>query len=191
MNVIDAAATKPFSFLPHYPGIGVGGHCIPVDPYYLIDKAKEYDFEHSFLALARQINSSMPAYAIQLIRDGLAEIKLPLHSAHIAILGLGYKANIDDDRESPSHDLIQQLQKVTQNFVIYDPFIPHKSTVDSLVTALDWADVIVVATAHDMFKAISVAELKKYNIRLLIDGRNNFNKQSVLQAGIHYKGIGV
>src|SRR3989344_2934011 len=102
LEVIKGASTKPFGFMPHYPGCGVGGHCIAVDPYYLISKAKQIGFNHQFLSLAREINNSMPHYAIELLENELKKIKKSIKSAKVGVLGLAYKANVDDARESPA-----------------------------------------------------------------------------------------
>lgn len=102
VNVIDGAATKPFAFMPHYPGAGVGGYCIPVDPYYLIDYAKANGFYHDFLSLARRINDHMPAFTVSQLEAALNEKKIALHSSEVAVLGLAYKPNIDDCRGSAS-----------------------------------------------------------------------------------------
>lgn len=117
VNVIEGAATKPFSFLAHFPGCGVGGHCIPVDPYYLIEYAKDNGFEHNFLSLARRINRSMPTFTVELVLRGLNEIGMPLRHAKVAVLGLAYKQDIGDDRESPSHDIIRILKEYGGVFV--------------------------------------------------------------------------
>lgn len=108
INVIDGAATKPFAFMAHYPGVGVGGHCIPVDPYYLIDYAKKQGFTHTFLKAARQINRSMPEYTASVTASQLAK-RMPLSGARVLVLGLSYKANLADYRESPSFELINEL----------------------------------------------------------------------------------
>ena len=100
-EVIKGASTKPFAFTPHYPGPGVGGHCIPIDPYYLIEKAKQKGFEHSFLILARQINESMPAYVVEKTQSALNEINITAENAKITMLVLAYKKNINDIQENP------------------------------------------------------------------------------------------
>src|SRR5690606_32185414 len=122
-NVIDGAATKPFAFMPHYPSIGVGGHCIPVDPYYLIEYARGLGFEHEFLSLARTINNSMPEFTVSQLVSGLDEIGVSLDKVKVAVLGLSYKANVADDRESPSHKVIHVLEKEGASVVSYDPYI--------------------------------------------------------------------
>lgn len=136
MNVINGAATKPFAFMAHYPGCGVGGHCIPVDPYYLIEYAKKNGFYHGFLSLARRINNQMPEFTAELAMMGLNEKKLSMNGAKIAVLGLSYKAEIDDCRESPSFEIIKQLEERGAEVVSYDPFVIAKSTAKTLEEAL-------------------------------------------------------
>src|SRR3989338_4923376 len=104
-NVLQGASTKPFAFMAHDPGCGVGGHCIPVDPYYLIDTAKQNGFLHRFLSLSRSINAGMPKYAADLLTEGLRELNIPVKGTKTALLGLAYKPDIDDDRESPSYEI--------------------------------------------------------------------------------------
>ncbi len=102
VDVIKGASTKPFAFMPHWPGCGVGGHCIPVDPYYLIEKAKENEFDHKFLRTARNINNSMPFYTVELLQDMLNSIQKSIKGTNIGIMGISYKANVGDLRESPA-----------------------------------------------------------------------------------------
>jgi UDP-N-acetyl-D-glucosamine dehydrogenase len=106
-EVVRGASTKPFGFMPHFPGIGVGGHCIAVDPYYMIERGKQVGFDHVFLKQARKINSEMPLFAVQKLQDGLNECSLPLKGTVVAVLGLSYKPNIRDDRESPAYTVIK------------------------------------------------------------------------------------
>src|SRR5665213_1213242 len=109
-NVIEGASTKPFAFMPHFPSVGVGGHCIPVDPYYLIEYARGYGFNHEFLALARSINNRMPEFTVDQLVAGLSETGTGLKGARVVVLGLSYKANVADDRESPSYNVIKILE---------------------------------------------------------------------------------
>jgi len=193
-NVIDGAATKPFSFMPHHPSCGVGGHCIPVDPYYLIEYAHNYGFEHEFLRLARSINDYMPAFTVELLEEALNEIKKPLNGTKVAMLGLSYKANVGDDRESPAYRVKELLEEAGADLVVYDPFITEKSTVKSLQNALKHADAIVVTAKHKAFlEALTVKTLQEADITVLIDGNNGFKdiKDSFAAANIIYKGIGV
>jgi UDP-N-acetyl-D-glucosamine dehydrogenase len=190
VNVIDGAATKPFAFMPHYPGCGVGGHCIPVDPYYLIEYAKTYGFDHDFLALARRINNRMPELTADIVQAGLNEIKVAMKEANVTVLGLAYKANIDDSRESPSFEIIRFLKKLGANVTVYDPYIPQKSTVQTLTEALDNADAVVIATNHKEFKELKPEDFISRNIKVIIDGRNCLPKEEYLSKGLIYKGIG-
>ena len=185
LEVIKGASTKPFAFLPHYPGCGVGGHCIAVDPYYLIERAKEDGFNHKFLLLAREINNSMPKYTVSKLLQGLKEINKNIKDVKIAILGLAYKAGIDDIRESPALKIIEELKKINANFVAYDPYILEKSKVKTLDEALN-SDVLIIATSHNEF--LNIYDRLK-NIKLIIDGRNCLDREKI-PKDIIYKGIG-
>jgi len=179
--------------MPHHPGCGVGGHCIPVDPYYLIQYASQNGFDHKFLKLARNINESMPQFTIDLLKEALDEINLPLKDARVALLGLSYKANIGDDRESPSYKIIEIIEKAGVKLNIYDPYILDKSTFKSLDSTLKDSTAIIIATGHDEFKSITPSQLKESGAKILIDGRNVFKNESssLEKVGIIYKGIGL
>jgi nucleotide sugar dehydrogenase len=190
VNVIQGAATKPFSFMPHFPGAGVGGHCIPVDPYYLIEYAKKNGFYHEFLSLARRINNKMPHFTIEQLERGLNEYKLAINGTRIAVLGVAYKGNIDDDRESPSYEIIKLLKERGADVVIYDPYVLRKSTVKTLDEALIDTKAIIIATAHSSFKDITPEILKAQGVHVVVDGRNCLNKEAFIEAGLIYRGIG-
>jgi len=193
-NVIDGAATKPFSFMPHHPGCGVGGHCIPVDPYYLIEYASSHGFEHDFLRLARNINESMPQFTVDLLVESLNEIGLPLKNTKVALLGLSYKANVGDNRESPAKVIKDLLLKAGVDLTIYDPYFIKDSTVKSLDEALDSKTAIVIATGHDEFKNnLPADKLHFLGIKIVIDGRNilKYNKDAIAREKIIYEGIGI
>ncbi|MCK5061422.1 nucleotide sugar dehydrogenase [Candidatus Parcubacteria bacterium] len=190
VNVIEGAATKPFAFMPHFPGCGVGGHCIPVDPYYLIEYAKKKGFIHDFLALARRINSQMPEYAVEQVVKGLNEKKKSINGAKVAVLGLSYKPDIGDYRESPSFEIIKLLKSYGAKVASYDPFVLEKSSVKSLKEALKGAEAVVVATGHAKFKKISPKIYIKNGVKVVVDGRNCLNKEKFQKAGLVYKGIG-
>lgn len=180
-NVINGAATKPFAFMAHYPGIGVGGHCIPVDPYYLIEYAKNKGFDHKFLRLARNINEAMPIYAVDKLEEALIQkTGKTLSGANVAVLGLSYKPNVADDRESPSYKVIAALEARGAKVDTYDPYMLEKSTAQSLVDVLNNKDAAVLVTAHDEFKNIKTGDLT--DIEVFFDGRstlnNVFNKTS-------------
>ncbi len=190
VEVIEAASNKPFAFLAHYPSCGVGGHCIPVDPYYLIESAKEKGFEHHFLKLAREINESMPQYTIDLLKQKLAEHSLKQSEITVAILGLTYKANVPDLRESPSLKIIEICAEENIPHLIYDPLFTEKNTHPTLSETLAAADCIVLAVNHREFTEINAELLKKQGIKIVIDGKNCLNKKEITAAGITYKGIG-
>lgn len=189
LEVIEGASTKPFAFMPHYPGCGVGGHCISIDPYYLIEKAKSKGFEHRFLELARSINKSMPEYTILRTIEGLNEIGRSIKNTKITVLGISYKPNIDDMRESPSFEIISKLKKMGAELKIYDPYIKELSTVNSLEDAI-CSECIVLITAHNEFIKMNIKKLKKSGVKVIIDGRNCLNKDKIRNNGIIYKGIG-
>ncbi|OGI14143.1 MAG: hypothetical protein A3E38_01195 [Candidatus Moranbacteria bacterium RIFCSPHIGHO2_12_FULL_54_9] len=190
-DVIQGAATKPFAFMAHYPACGVGGHCIPVDPYYLIERAKQSGFDHKFLKIAREINNSMPVYTVELLQDALNTVKLPLNGTHVGVLGLAYKANIDDVRESPAFKVIEQLEKHHAAVATFDPYIKSRSTAKSLDALLKKSQALVLVTDHQAFKeTLTPALLKKHGIKVIIDGKNCLDKQAFIKAGIIYKGIG-
>ncbi len=186
-NVIDGSATKPFGFMPFYPSIGVGGHCIPVDPYYLIEYARGYGFEHEFLSLARSINNHMPEFTVEQLADGLNESGMALKGARVAVLGLSYKPNVADDRESPSYKLIKHLESKGAKVTIYDPYFPDKSTVKDLKAALGNQDAIVVATSHQEFLDM---DLQQLDVKVFLDGKNAFDKSKLPKTTV-YRGIGM
>ncbi len=182
LEVIEGASTKPFAFMPHYPGCGVGGHCIPVDPYYLIEKAKLSGFDHSFLRKAREINESMPAYTVELLVDALNDAKRCLNGSKIGILGLSYKPNVGDRRESPSFPIMKLLKEKGATVLMYDPFFPEQNDVPTLAALQKETDVFVLCTAHEEFKKLNLNE-----VAVLVDGRNFFAKEKLTCI---YRGIG-
>jgi UDP-N-acetyl-D-glucosamine dehydrogenase len=177
-EVIEAASTKPFGFSPFYPGPGMGGHCIPIDPFYLSWKAKEYDFTTRFIQLAGEINVSVPYYVVSKILDALNERRKSVKGAKILILGVAYKKDVDDARESPALAIMELLQKKGASILYHDPYIPSlphfrkyrfklKSSplTEKLLHRIDAA---VVVTDH---KQIDYSWVVKH-APLLIDTRN-------------------
>ncbi|MFZ2975207.1 MAG: nucleotide sugar dehydrogenase [Candidatus Moraniibacteriota bacterium] len=189
-NVIEGAATKPFAFMAHFPSRGVGGHCIPVDPYYLIERAKESGFDHKFLRVAREINNSMPAYTVELMHDLLNELDLAIKGTNVGIMGLSYKANVDDLRESPAIKIIEELEKKGAHVVRFDPYIPSMSDAKNLNDFLKKSDAIIFVTNHKDFSNIDPKTFKKFGIRAIVDGVNSLDKEKIKKLGIKYKGIG-
>ena len=190
MEVIKGASTKPFAFMPHYPGAGVGGHCIPVDPYYLIEKAKSIGFNHRFLSLAREINNNMPNYTIELLENEMKKLKKVVKGAKIGILGLSYKANVDDMRESPALEVINLLKTKNADVFVFDPHLSSQSNVKDLDELLNKSDYIVLVTDHKEFKEMDLTKLKKFKIKVFIDGRNCMDEEKIKSMGISYHGIG-
>jgi UDP-N-acetyl-D-glucosamine dehydrogenase len=161
-EVIDAAKTKPFGFMPFYPGPGVGGHCIPVDPYYLSWKAREYDYYTEFIELAGEVNQAMPYHVVDLIGQALSMHGLPLRDAQILVLGVAFKPNIDDARNSPATRVIELLLNREALVRYHDPYIPHfrvgndvfhrpdvaLESVPLTDAEIAAADCVVITTAH-------------------------------------------
>ena len=190
LEVIEGAKTKPFAFMPHYPGAGVGGHCIPVDPYYLIERALHSGFEHRFLEMARKVNNDMPAYTVSLLENEAEKLKLPLKKITIGLLGLAYKKDIADIRESPSLQILKILKSKRLKIEIFDPFLPAKSTVKDLKTFVKKCDAVILATNHSVFEKNLVNMLKGSSVKIFIDGRNCMSKDKITELKIAYKGIG-
>ncbi len=190
IEVIKGASTKPFAFMPHYPGPGVGGHCIPVDPYYLIERAKTNGFSHRFLSLAREINNSMPDYVFKLIQTELNQLSMPLKGTQISILGYAYKKNIGDTRETPAHKLIHLLHEYGAIVHVYDPYVPGSSTHNSLSSIISHSQVLVLITDHDEFVNIDYNLLQTSSLKLIIDPRNILSKEKINSLGLKYRGLG-
>tara|TARA_Y100000310_G_scaffold313699_1_gene362368 strand:+ start:4554 stop:5822 length:1269 start_codon:yes stop_codon:yes gene_type:complete len=189
-EVIKGASTKPFAFMPHYPGSGVGGHCIPVDPYYLIERAKQIGFSHRFLNLAREINNNMPDYTVNLLEKELQKLKKTIKNAKIGVLGLAYKANVDDIRESPALKIIEILKAKNADILVFDPYVKRDTHAKNLDELMQKSDYIILATDHNEFKNVDLDKLKTNNIKIIIDGRNCLDKEKIKAMGILYHGIG-
>jgi len=190
VDVINGAATKPFAFMPHYPGAGVGGHCIPVDPYYLIDYAKKNGFHHELMKVSRRVNEGMPHFTVELLEKALKTIGKKLKGSKIAVLGIAYKPNVGDYRESPSFKIIEHLKKKGAEVRMYDPYVREKSNVKNFREATLGADAAIIATAHRTFSRLTPKDFINQRVRVVIDGRNCLKKKSFIKAGIVYKGIG-
>jgi UDP-N-acetyl-D-glucosamine dehydrogenase len=165
-EVIDAAKTKPFGFMAFYPGPGLGGHCIPIDPFYLTWKAREFGLSTRFIELAGEINTFMPDFIVHRVMEVLNEIGKPLKGAKILILGLAYKANVDDDRESPSYQLLKKLESLGAIVDYNDPYIPairptREFPEYSGKRSKDISkgfDLFLIATAHDEYRKIDFTQ---------------------------------
>ncbi|MCL5288599.1 MAG: nucleotide sugar dehydrogenase [Acidobacteria bacterium] len=178
-EVIDASATKPFGFMPFQPGPGIGGHCIPLDPYYLSWKAREYDFEARFIALAGEINTSMPYHVINAVADALNQRRKPLKGSKILLLGVSYKKDVDDLRESPSLKLMQLLNERGAIVHYNDPYFPqlhkmrhydysHLKSVELTPANLAAYDCVLLATDHSSYDMQNIVDAA----HLVVDTRN-------------------
>jgi UDP-N-acetyl-D-glucosamine dehydrogenase len=177
-EVIDAAATKPFGYMPFYPGPGLGGHCIPIDPFYLSWKAREYDFITQFIELAGQINTQMPDHVVSRVVEALNERGKAIHGAKILVLGIAYKKDVDDPRESPSLRLIELLQGHGAVVSYNDPYIPklpkmrrydiHMTSTELTPEALSSVDCVLISTAHSVYDFDAIVR----QATLVVDTRN-------------------
>jgi UDP-N-acetyl-D-glucosamine dehydrogenase len=178
-EVIDAAATKPFGFMKFTPGPGLGGHCIPIDPLYLSWKLKSLNYNARFIELASEINTNMPRYTLTKIQDALNLHKKPLNGSRILILGIAYKPNIDDLRESPALDVIHLLKEKGADVVYHDPYIPHldhdnllMDSMQDLMVEVEKADCVAIITNHRDYDYAAILE----SAQLIVDARNALGK---------------
>jgi UDP-N-acetyl-D-glucosamine dehydrogenase len=179
-EVIEAAKTKPFGFMPFYPGPGLGGHCIPIDPFYLTWKAREYGQHTRFIELAGEINTRMPEHVVRTVADALNSQCKAIRSSKILILGLAYKPNVDDERESPSYMLMKLLAERGAQVAYYDPFVPvikptrehsefaGRKSIEWDRSTIETFDVVLIATNHS---SVNYHELGSW-ARCIVDTRN-------------------
>lgn len=186
-EVIAAAKTKPFGFMPFYPGPGLGGHCIPIDPFYLTWKAREFGMNTRFIELAGEINTSMPEYVVHRVAEALNASRKALNGSRILVIGLAYKPNVDDERESPSYVLMDMLSERGAEIDYHDPYIPEiKPTREHAHWAgkhsLPWDeatigkfDAVLIATNH---KSLDYSQLAAW-ASCIIDTRNAMAGQTL------------
>ena len=181
-EVIDAASTKPYGFMPFYPGPGLGGHCIPIDPFYLTWKAREYDYHTKLIELAGEINDYMPEFVVENAAKVLNKHKKPLNGSKVLLLGVAYKKDIDDLRESPALKVIENLEKENALVKYNDPYIPefkHKGKVYKSIDINDDvirdADIVIITTDHSKYDYNSIIK----NAKLILDTRNATAKYDV------------
>jgi UDP-N-acetyl-D-glucosamine dehydrogenase len=173
-EVIDAAKTKPFGFMPFYPGPGLGGHCIPIDPFYLSWKARQNGFECRFIELAGQVNASMPEYVVERVIEALNSVRKPVNGSRVHVFGVAYKKNVGDVRESPALDIMELLTRRGAAVSYTDPYVPHLSYAGHALQSEPFAaavagayDCAVVATDHQAFEYDRIAAMP-----LVVDTRN-------------------
>lgn len=174
-EVIDAAASKPYGFMPFYPGPGLGGHCIPIDPHYLSWKMKSLNFSARFIELAGEINSHMPDFVVSKIMRVLNQREHSIKGSKILILGVAYKANVSDMRESPALDVIHLLQQMGANVSFHDPYVPwiivdgkRMGSKPYSAKLLRDSDAVIITTAHDVFNSKEILD----HAKLVIDTRH-------------------
>jgi len=179
-EVIKAAKTKPFGFMPFYPGPGLGGHCIPIDPFYLTWKAREYGQNTRFIELAGEINTSMPEYVVNLAAEALNDLGKAIKGSRVLVLGLAYKADVDDERESPSYVLMEKFKVRGAHVDYYDPYVPvirptrehaHWTGTRSVAwnqPTIASYDLVLIATKHS---TVNYQELAQWS-KLIVDTRN-------------------
>jgi nucleotide sugar dehydrogenase len=196
MDVIKAASTK-WNFNVYYPGAGVGGHCLPVDPYYLVHKAEELGYHPQVITAGRAINDYMPLHVVELLVDALNERKRAVNGSKIAVLGFSYKEHVGDYRESPSELLVGELTRRGALVHVVDPYvdqqalravaIPETTAYDALAAA----DALVLMTPHRDFAALDLSKIKNLmRTPIIIDGRRFFEPETAVKLGFVYKGIG-
>jgi UDP-N-acetyl-D-glucosamine dehydrogenase len=179
-EVIEAAKTKPFGFMPFYPGPGLGGHCIPIDPFYLTWKAREFERCTRFIELAGEINTAMPVHVVERTGEALNSVRKPLNGSRVLVLGLAYKPNVDDERESPSYRIMELLKQRGADVSYYDPYVPvirptreHSQWAGTASVPWDRAtvagfDAVIIVTAH---ACVSYQELGDW-AQCIVDTRN-------------------
>lgn len=180
-EVIDAAKTKPFGFMPFYPGPGLGGHCIPIDPYYLSWKARQNGFECRFIELAGHVNSSMPEYVVTRVADALNSVRKPINGSKVLIVGVAYKKDVNDMRESPALDVLELLTRRGASLQYADPWVPRLEHDGRTLTSVDLADALrqkpdcaVICTDHSQFDYNGLVA----SGTLIVDTRNALQKYS-------------
>jgi len=196
IEVINACASK-YNFMPHYPGLGVGGPCLTANSYYLISEGIKAGNIPYLIRMAREINDRMPDHTVELIEEALNEAGKTVGGSKIAMLGVAYKPNIKDVQLTPVERVVTRLKEMGGKVEVYDPMFKGEEVFgirgkSSLETAVKGADCLVIGTAHDEFKHLDLEELSKLvRIRAaLVDGRNLFSPSAVLKAGFAYRGVG-
>jgi nucleotide sugar dehydrogenase len=199
IEAIDAAATKPFGFMAHYPGPGVGGHCIPKDPFYLVYKAKKAGFPLKMVSAAEVLNNGMPKHTVERLLKTFRKMRKNPRKVKVAVWGLAYKGGVKDTRRSPSVDLLKLFQRFGVKAVAYDPLVdtikvgsvPYASA-ESILDSVKGADAVVIATNHAVFRQIDLSEVRAQMNPdpILFDTRNLRTRKESEEAGFTYLATG-
>jgi nucleotide sugar dehydrogenase len=185
--VLDAAATKPFGFMRFAPGAGVGGDCIPVDPYLLIERAERTGFDHQLLKMSRSVNDRMPEYVVTKAIKALNDEGVLPKTATVVLLGRAFKPGVADDRNSPYHHIRRGLEEFGVTVETFDPYFPEESTVESPYVG---ADGLVLVTDHEEFRPLDWGRVADNDVSVLVDGRNVYDPERLRDHGIAYVGVG-
>ena len=190
-EVLDAASTKPFGFMRFDPGPGLGGHCIPVDPFYLTWKARQYGVTTRFIELAGEINTAMPEWVVQKLADALNDRGKSVKGSRILIVGVAYKRNVDDVRESPALEIMELLRRKGAEIAYHDPYVPRiprtrkhhfdLCSIDPGKDSVSAFDAVVIVTDHDSVDYASLAQAAS----LLVDTRNALRRRGIVAAGVN------
>ena len=199
IEAVNAASTKPFGFMPHYPGPGVGGHCIPKDPFYLVYRANKAGIPLRIVAAAKIINAGMPIHTVDRLKSSLRKQKKNPSKSKIALWGLAYKGEVRDTRRSPSLDILKLLKKSQIKTQVFDPYVPNVrvagAVYESAKTAVDsvrGTDAIIIVTNHKVFREVDLKQLKEIMNQdpILFDTRNLLKREDVETAGFKYLATG-
>ena len=199
IEAIDAAATKPFGFMPHYPGPGVGGHCIPKDPFYLVYKAKKAGISLRLVQASKAVNNQMPLHVVERLIKSLKDFKKNPKGAKVVLWGLAFKGEVKDTRRSPSLDLLKLFKRAGFKIQVYDPYVPKikigsssYESAKSMLDSVDGADALVIATNHKVFLKPDFSELTAFmaDSPILFDTRNLLSRKQVEDAGLAYLATG-
>ena len=199
VETIQAATTKPFGFMPHYPGPGVGGHCIPKDPFYLVYKAKKVGMNLRLVATAKTVNTMMPRHVVERLDNALKRQGKKLDKSTVSLWGLAYKGQVRDTRRSPAVDILKLLRHRKASVRPYDPYVRYVrlgttaiESTRSIEESVQDADCILIATAHKAFGRVDLRKLAGRMKRdpLMFDSRNMLSRTSCEAAGFKYLGTG-
>jgi UDP-N-acetyl-D-glucosamine dehydrogenase len=199
IEAINAAATKPFGFMSHYPGPGVGGHCIPKDPFYLVFKAKQAGFSLRLVSASKTVNKMMPVHTIERLGSALRASKRSLANSTVVVWGLAYKGEVKDTRRSPSLELLKLLKRSRAKIRVFDPYVPgvmlggkaYESSNSEIESVRD-ADALIIATAHNAFRSVDLSKIRSLmrDRPILYDTRNLRNRRECEEAGFTYLATG-
>lgn len=185
-DVLDGAGTKPYGFMQFEPGPGVGGHCIPVDPYMIINQSKREGYDHDFLQLARQINDGMPRQVMNHLQDVLNSLGMPINGTRITQLGLSFKGGVGDLRYSPALKVKELLDDRDAEIESYDPYVPQES---SLTEPYTGTDVVLILTDHPEFAELDYEQMSDKGAKLVYDAKNMIDEERVTDVGMKYANL--